>query len=44
MKILFHQNSQRKNAPSNIIPDVLTFHYKENNDNELFCCKKLKQL
>lgn len=35
---------QRKNAPSNIIPDVLTFHYKENNDNELFCCKKLKQL
>ena len=33
-----------KNAPSNIIPDVITFHYKGNEDNDLFGCKKLKQL
>ena len=32
------------NAPSNIIPDVLTFHIKGNNDNELFVCRKLKRL
>lgn len=35
---------QLKNAPSNIIPDVITFHYKGNEDNDLFGCKKLKQL
>ena len=35
---------QPKNAPSNIVPDVLTFHYKGNDDNDLFGCKKLKQL
>lgn len=32
------------NAPSNIIPDVLTFHIYGNNDNELLVCKKLKRL
>jgi len=33
-----------KNTPSNIIPDVLTYHYKGNDDNELFGCKKLKRI
>lgn len=35
---------QPKNAPSNIVPDVITFHFKDKDDNELFACKKLKKL
>lgn len=35
---------QPKNAPSNVVPDVLIYHYKGNDNNELFGCKKLKRL
>ena len=35
---------QPKNAPSNIVPDVLTYHIKESGDIELFGCRKLKRL
>lgn len=35
---------QPKNAPSNILPDVLTFHFKNNDGNELFGCKRLKKM
>ncbi|MBR1512976.1 MAG: hypothetical protein IJ622_01645 [Bacteroidales bacterium] len=35
---------QPKNAPSNIIPDVLAYHFKGKDDFELFGCKKLKRL
>ena len=31
------------NSPSNIVPDVLAYHYKGNVDNDLFGCKKLKR-
>ena len=34
---------QPKNAPSNIVPDVIVFHY-DNVDNELLVCKKMKRL
>ena len=35
---------QPKNAPSNIVPDVIVFHYNDNVDNELLVCKKMKRL
>ena len=35
---------QPKNAPSNIVPDVLTYHYKQHDEIDLFGCKKLKKL
>jgi hypothetical protein len=35
---------QPHNSPSNIVPDVLSYHYKGNDDNLLFGCRKLKQL
>lgn len=35
---------QPKNAPSNIIPDVLVYHYKGQDDFELYGCQKLKEL
>lgn len=34
---------QPSNAPSHIVPDVLTYHYKGNEDNDLFGCRKLKR-
>ena len=35
---------QPRNAPSNIVPDVLTYHYENCNDIDLFGCKKLRRL
>lgn len=35
---------QPQNAPSNIVPDVLTYHYKDSGDVELYGCKKIKRL
>ena len=34
---------QPSNSPSNIVPDVLAYHYKGNVDNDLFGCRKLKR-
>ena len=33
-----------KNAPSNIIPDVLTYRINDNNEIDLYGCKKLKRI
>lgn len=35
---------QPRNAPSNIVPDVLAYHFKGKDDFDLFGCKKLKLL
>ena len=35
---------QPKNAPSHILPDVLTYHYWDSNDIEMYECKKLKKV
>lgn len=32
------------NSPASIIPDVLVYHYNQNDENMLYGCKKLKQL
>lgn len=35
---------QPQNAPSHIVPDILTYHYKQDDDIDLFGCRKLKRL
>ncbi len=35
---------QPRNAPSNIVPDILAYHFKGSDNNDLFGCKKLKRL
>lgn len=37
-------NRQPINAPSHIVPDVLTYHCLDNNNIEIFGCRKLKRL
>lgn len=34
---------QPQNAPSNIVPDVLTYHYKKDTNVDLYGCRKLKR-
>lgn len=35
---------QPRNAPSHILPDVLTYHYWDNDDFEIYECKKMKKI